>query len=149
MAAYPERSFDFDALETQRPTVLASEAPRPDVRWIGVIAGVAATVMLTTWLVGTALVRPEELPPPMASKGAAVLLAHPLAAAPPAPVVAPAPPEPAAEPAPQALEAPEPARPTAPPGPAAPRRVSSRPQTAVTTSPPEPSTRPLDLPNYE
>lgn len=147
MSALPARSLDFDAYETQRPTVLAAEAPRPDVRWIGVIAGVAATVMLTTWLVGTALVRPTELPPPMASKGVAAALSAPPAptaeTAPPAP---PAPPEKVIEEAPQAVET---RAPSAPPRAPSPRRASPKPQPALTASPPQPSTPAPDLPNYE
>jgi hypothetical protein len=63
------RSFDSPGFGAERPTLFASDARPPDGRWIGVIAGVAATVMISTWLLCTSLVRPEELPPPMAAKG--------------------------------------------------------------------------------
>jgi hypothetical protein len=148
--AVPERSFGVDMFERERPTLLASRAFRPDVRWVGVIAGVAATVMMTTWLVGTALVRPQELPPPMASRGIAALLNDHLAPAPvePAPPVAPPLPEP--EEAPLALAAS-----ALPPAPPAPRpsppsaRLSPTFRTPDTTFSSEPSTQTLDLPNYE
>ncbi|UQA60347.1 hypothetical protein [Polyangium aurulentum] len=146
--ALPERSF-IDTLESERPTVLASKVPRPDVRWIGVIAGVAGTVMLTTWLIGSALVRPNELPPPMASRGIAASLEDHLAPAQAEPAPPAAQPEPEPEEAPQALEVPARVAPPAPRPSAPPPRPSPTPRTPITTSSPEPSTRTLDLPNYE